>query len=239
MFSITRLVVDRDPDWLINSVSQAVAQLPQLTNLTFRASYHGALPPLELFFNLSKLSLEGGWKNNRSSFISQMATVISNNPRLRCLNITNLDYAQLPTLSELFAKLSEKNPLCIEQLHTSGIDATVYEVTLPHLAHLTTFRFYVDFNPSIAQSVWTGLRINNVKLSNITVGEITRETMLYLSSFSGLKSLAVYSVSEEDLENMMFTEVLPRHVNSLEVLKLEDWVKLPLILSFVFLANSW
>jgi hypothetical protein len=185
--------------------------------------------------------------NFLSFFISEMATIIANNPQLRYLDVTYLGssrYGITVTLRDLFSKLSAKNPLRLEQLYTSNIDAAVDQVTLPHLTQLTSFRFNIyEGVPFITRSVWTSLLVNNVTLSDVTIGNvITKETMLHLSSFTGLKRLDVIpftappDMTLESLENMFFTEVLPKHVNSLEVLMIafDQWVKFLLLFSAFF-----
>jgi hypothetical protein len=238
---------DHEPEWLVNEVTQAVARLPKLTELTVRTSVRfKPRVPLGLFSNLSKLTIrtfEG------VSFISRMATVIANSSQLRCLDVIygNLFHrTPLPTLSELFENLSSENPLRLEKLYISGIDATVDQVTLPHLTRLTSFRLGIRQGyHSVVQSVWTSLIVNHVKLSDVTIDNIiTKETMLYLSSFSGLKRLVVEYViappdtTLEDLKNMFFAEVLPKHVNSLQTLEIhfDRWVKF--LLYFLHVISS-
>jgi hypothetical protein len=102
-----------------------------------------------------------------------------------------------------------------------AIDATVDQVVLPHLMYLTSFQsvvLRVEDIP-IVQSIWTSLLVNNVKLSEVVIrGFITKETMLFLLSFSGLKRLAVEYAVQGNLDNMFFAEVLPKHVSSLQTL---------------------
>jgi hypothetical protein len=140
----------------------------------------------------------------------------------------------LPTLKGLFAKLSTTNPLRLEQLCLRFIDATVDQVTLPHLTNLTSFRSQLRYRDlSIARNVWTSLLVNSIQLSDVTIGStIAEEMLIYLSSFSGLKRLIVQSlisppkVTREYLKNKMLSEVIPKHANSLQVLEIYDWVKL-------------
>jgi hypothetical protein len=234
------MIFRNDPDWLINSLMQTVARLPHLTefNVETWGDAHQHYIPVGLFSNLSKLSVACG-PDDVSYFISQMSTVISNSPQLRSLAVSyiGLLYTRR-TLSELFAKISTQNPLNLEHLSISYMDATVDEVVLPHLMHLASFQFLLlDEDFAIAQSVWTSFFVNNVKLSDVDFeGSITEETMLYLSSFSGLKRLtagyinAPTEMAMEDLKNMFFTVVLPRHVNSLQTLDIvgggdDRWVR--------------
>jgi hypothetical protein len=139
------------------------------------------------------------------------------------------------SFTDLFAEIPSKNLLRLEQLHIVDIDATVDQMTLPHLTHLTSLQFYVKKEElSIARKVWTSLQINNVKLSDVSIeGIVTKETISYLSSFSGLKRLVVRcpaaspDVTLKDLENMLISKVLPRHINSLQVVETPfgQWVK--------------
>jgi hypothetical protein len=235
------MIIRDDPEWLINSLLQTVSRLPHLTELdidTYGDSQQHYIP-LGLFSNLTKLSVECGPDDNASYFISQMSTVIANSPQLQSLDVSYIrsTYPQ-PTLSELFAKVSTNDPLYLEHLSVGYIDATVDEVALPHLTQLTSFQFRLDEeNFAIARRVWSSLRVNDIKLSDVEFeGSITEETMQYLSSFSGLKRLVVGVVvalsdeTMEDLKNMFFTAVLPKHVNSLETLDIVDgndlgWVR--------------
>jgi hypothetical protein len=150
-----------------------------------------------------------------------MATAIGNCPQLRSLEVFYVGSGPLPTLSNLFAKIPTNNPLRLEHLSMTFIDATIDQITLPHLTNLTSFKFRVkDEDASIAQSVWTSFMVNNIKLSDVEIGgSIIEEAIAYLSSFSGLKRLAVpQGITTRNLENTFFAEVLPNHVNSLEIL---------------------
>jgi hypothetical protein len=200
-----------------------------------------ALIPLSLFTNLTKLSVQGRYG---PFVISEIATVIANSSQLRSLVVRYMDISYgdipLPTLSTLFAKIPTNTTLCLEHLAVSSINATVDQVTLPHLMQLTSFDFRVA-DADIAQSVWTSFRVNNIKLSNVKVGGVvTEETMVYLSSFSGLNKLNVDledSVSTEKVKKRLFEVVLPKHVQSLHTLDIialspEKWVR-PLHYPFV------
>jgi hypothetical protein len=102
------------------------------------------------------------------------------------------------------------------------MDATVNQEMLPHLTQLTSFQFRIHLH-SVARSVWASFLVNNIKLTDMTIeGIVTEETMLYLSSFSGLKKLDLVVIVSEKFKNMFFAEVLPKHVNSLQVLRLGD-----------------
>jgi hypothetical protein len=234
-------IIGFEPARLIDSLAKSVASLPRLTDLSIHASsvtMCNALIPLGLFSNLSKLSVQYGRYRIASFFISQMSTVIANSPRLTFLDVTyegpSSHGVAIPKLSDLFSKLSANNPLYLEQLHLTSVDATLDQVTLPHLTMLTSFAFDVfDEDVFIVQTVWNSFLVNNIKLSDVGIcREVSMETMLYLLSLSGLKSLRVGimypppDMTGEDLENMLFEEVLPKHANSLEVLKLlfDYWV---------------
>jgi hypothetical protein len=251
------MIFRNDPDWLINSLMQTVACLPHLTELDVDTweDAHQSRIPLGLFSNLSKLWVECG-PYDVSFFISQMSNVIANSPQLQSLIVSyvGLSYTR-PTLSELLAKISAKNPLYLEHLSIGYMDATVDQVVLPHLTHLTSFQFRGSSigdpsqNLSIAQSVWTSFLVNDVRLSDVDVqGSMTEEMLLYLSSFSGLKRLVVGAVIDspgvitENLAKMLFTAVLQKHVNTLQTLEImgsnDDgpWVKLILALSAELLS---
>jgi hypothetical protein len=231
-----------DPAWLVESVMQAVACLPNLTELDVWASYTCRAPPIPLgvFGNLSKLSVK--WDSYDDVLISQIATVIANSPHLKSLSVDNQVYQSDDAfaLCKLFEKLSVKNPLRLEHLDIRHIDATVDQIVLPHLTHLTSFRsrLVLDDFP-VAQRVWTSFLVNNVRLSDVEIeGVVTEEMMLYLSSFSGLKRLVLHELNTdsdmitENTKNMLFTEVLPKHVNSLQTLDImgyneDEWVNPP------------
>jgi hypothetical protein len=236
---IDRWIVSNEPDWLINSIMQTVACLPHLTELGVDTWYGcNARIPFSFFSNLSKLSVSCSQGEQTSSFISQVSTVIANSPRLKSLTygVYSPNGVPLPTLSNLFAKIPTENPLHLEHLSIDFMDVTVNQTTLPHLMHLTSFWFRVrDENYSVARGVWTSFLVHNVKLSDVEIdGIINEETMLYLSSFSGLKRLAVGAIqvppdaTRGNLKNTLFTVVLPKHVNSLRTLEIHrTWVTFP------------
>jgi hypothetical protein len=222
---------DPASNWLVNSVMQAVARLPHLTELNLRClgnmfvTYETRIP-IGLFGDLSKLSIEYGLADV-TFFISQMSTVIANSPQLKSLHVLYFGGLTLPspTLSDLFAKVSTKSPLCLEHLSTGLMDATVDQAMVPHLMQLTSFRFY-NRNLSVSRSVWTTFLVNNIKLSDVEIGGYIAEEMIsYLSSFSGLKRLVVGGVHHppdttvENLKNSLFMVVL-KHVNSLQTLEI-------------------
>jgi hypothetical protein len=221
-------VTATDPVWLVNSLMQTVSRLPQLTELSVRSSYpNKACIPYGIFRNLSILSAETSPFGDPTSFPSEMASVIANSPQLRSLSVAHYSplIFDLPILNEIFAKLSTENPLNLECLYICGMNATVDQLALPHLMHLTSFHFkHWEDSISIVQRVWTSFRVNNIKLTEVAIKNvITEETMLYLSSFSGLKRLVLNGTQlDQDpvIHNMLFSEVLPKHVNSLETLEI-------------------
>jgi hypothetical protein len=229
---------------------QVAARLPQLTKLVVATSIScNVRVPLGLFSNLSTLSVKSHNTSNSWFLISQIPFVIANSPQLRCLdvdlNCLGLSVS-LPTLKGLFAMLSSKNPLCLEQLHISNMDATVDEETLPHLTHLSSFRFGIDeAHLAVTQSVWDSWLVNNITLSDVFInGSITNETISYLSSFSGLKSLAVRSAISTDethdyLKYRFFTEVLPKHADSLQELGINPWVEHLFLSMSLTSADFW
>jgi Leucine-rich repeat (LRR) protein len=206
------------------------ARLPKLTELDVSWFERKAIIPVGLFSNLSKLSVSCS-EFEHFSFVSQMAIVIANSPHLRFLEVsTNNPNEVPPTLSDLFAKVSTKNSLGLEHLSIFEIDATVTKATLPHLTHLTSFEFQVN-EEDLAARIWTSFRVNNIRLSDVAIRvPVTKEAILYLSSFSGLKRLVVDFFSEESLDSMLFAEVLPKHVNSLQTLHILGWVNRPIVL---------
>jgi hypothetical protein len=230
------LMDDNEPVWLINSLIQTVSRLPQLTELAVFSPYLSNIRiPLGVFSDLSKLCVELSETNEVGLFnIYQIAIAIANSPRLRTLDVTHVtplsdNVVTLPTLGDLFANLTAKNPLRLEQLHLSFVDATVDQRSLPHLKHLTSFHFRV-YDEEISRSVWTSLYDNNIKLTDVAIaGFITEETMLYLSSFSGLKRLVTENMAANSTRecptNALCAEVLPKHVDSLDELVFDDGVK--------------
>jgi hypothetical protein len=213
---------------------EAAARLPELTELEVSWYERNDLIPVGLFSNLSKLSITCP-RNVHPSFISQMTTVIANSPHLRSLHVyyphPPPNGAPRPTLSDLFAKVSTENPLRLEHLSILFMDTTVNQMTLPHLTHLTSFWLGVD-DEDLSARVWASFLANNIKLYDVVLhcDYMTKEMMACLSSFSGLKKL-VGSVG--DMGYMLFAEVLPKHVDSLQTLHLLGWVNYPIILSLL------
>jgi hypothetical protein len=242
--NISWAVSDWEPSWLIHALTRAVADLPHLSEVTVETSNAFRTPiPLGLFSNLSKLTVAWGREEGLSYFVQQLATVIANSPCLKVLDVTYCGLSSsgvaLPTLSELFMGLSPEDPLHLECLHIRFMDATIDQVTLPHLAKLTSFQFEVrDEDIHLSRRFWTSLLINGVQLPEVLlVGIITEEALLYLSSISGLKALDVRFVSPppgktlEPFRRMLFVDVLPRHIGTLEKLRIlggrgDNWVKM-------------
>jgi hypothetical protein len=217
-------VSDYAPDWLNDSLMQAVSRLPQLTELHIES--RKVHIPYGLFRNLSILSAESYSYEDPTSLLSEIATAVENSPELRSLGVVHPSHTFDPlVLNEIFAKLSTENPLNLECLYICGMNATVDQVALPHLMHLTSFHFkHWEDSISTAKSVWTSFRVNNIKLTEVAIrSTITEEAMLYLSSFSGLKRLVLNGTQPDQdsvIHNTLFLEVLPKHVNSLETLEI-------------------
>jgi hypothetical protein len=219
----------------------AVSRLPRLAELDVSTVWggRGGCIPLGLFANLSTLIFQ--IDENVPFFISEMSAVIANSPQLKILDISFMESDEI-TLGSLFAKIPTKNPpICLEHLSIRCMDATVDQVVLPHLRQLTSFEFTAT-ELQFSRRTWTSFLDHNVKLLKVEITEIiTEETMIYLSSFSGLVSLVMNGLSpsldtiEEDvyLKDMLLTTVLPKHVNSLQTLVItqSNWVKLTFILS--------
>jgi hypothetical protein len=218
---------------------EEVARLPKMTEVDFNWVICDGPIPIGLFSNLSKLPVLCCDNGYLSSFILQWATIISNSPHLRFLAMCYPADLDPPTLSDLFAKVSTKNPLCLEHLSIGYMDATVNQVILPHLTHLASFDLELEGEDlPIAQSTWNSLLVNNFKLSVVAIrGHMTKEAILFLSSFSGLKRIIVeyFGEGEESVKSMFFSEVLPKHVNTLRMLELTDWVG-HLVIPFLLLS---
>jgi hypothetical protein len=241
LVNIRWVLSEHDPDWLINSLMQAVSQLPQLTKLDVSTAWGrgDACFPLGLFANLTTILVH--IVRNIPSFVSEMSTVLANSPQLKSLTVSFMETHEF-TLGCLFAKIPTKNPpICLEHLSICNMDVTLDEVVLPHLRQLTSFRF-TGHRLQAAHRVWTSFLVHNVKLLRVFIDEIRTEEMInYLSSFSGLKSLVVIDISvdatssEGYLKDMLLSTILPKHVNSLQTLAIfhSKWVKLTFILFHV------
>jgi hypothetical protein len=133
------VISDDDPGSLIDSLMKAIASLPQLTNLNVETLT--ARIPLGLVANLSKLTIQYGDNENTPFFTSQVATVIANSPHLKKLDVTNwVLLPPLPTLRELFAKLTPQNhlpPNLVYGRYRGSSDASAFDafnfVSLPGL----------------------------------------------------------------------------------------------------------
>jgi hypothetical protein len=140
---------------------------------------------------------------------------------------TILTIPPLLTLSKLFAKLSTENPLCLEHLSAAHVDVTVDQVIK---WYFLAWCYWLHFSSKRVglpcQSVWTSFLVNNIRLTNVEIGGITAKEMM-LSSYSGLKRLVLNTVTAhsheilENLENMFFADVIPKHVNSLQTLRID------------------
>jgi hypothetical protein len=224
---------DNGSRWLLDSLTQAAIRLPQLTEVVVepRGLWQTRVP-FGLFANLSNLSVTCHSYENVQFNISQTVTAITNSPQLRSLSVNISGLFLVPISGSIFARLPADNPLRLEHLDIGNMDATVDRVMLPHLKHLTSFRFKT-IDVVVAQNVWTSFRINDIKLSDVVIeGIITEETMTYLASFSGLKKLAVHADAHPDnVKNMLFADVLPKHVDSLQMLEIPGnqsrWVRPP------------
>jgi hypothetical protein len=201
-----------NPRWLVDSLMPAITSLPKLIEFDIVMSFSSEIHIPSGLLKLRIIGIGGDFRD-------MVSAAILNSPGLRTLEL------YLPhdnSLGTIFSSVSLETPLCLEHLRVN-INATLDQRTLPHLACLNSFEFAAE-NEDISQETWRTFLVHKIKLSRVAInGFVTKETMLYLSSFSGLRQLKFglpWNVDRTELEHMFYEEVLPKHSGSLEELDL-------------------
>lgn len=179
-----------------------------------------------------------------------LATVIASSPQLAHLEVNSngawYSGDSAPTLHSLLEKVPQDIPLQLTHLTLCGISARLDSQTLPHLRSLVylnldcLYPMLPTTNPyhapqmlesaSTATGVYAILDRQNIHLKHVVIGCMMNDVILdYLGSYSGLETLDLRSPSSsspnaaevsDTLSHKFYTSVLPKHINSLRVLKI-------------------
>jgi hypothetical protein len=241
-------VSSSDPSWTQTTVIDALAGLSHLQD--FRLTLSGAALPLlrlDRLSGLKKISLIGSCADYRSHIIGGISEAIAKSPKLVHLEVNTATFhtsRETPMLHDLFSKVPKSSPLRLTHLALHGMCAGVDSLTLPHLRSLIYLNLTAIFAPpptddsesldgpqaSTISEIYAMLKQEKIHLKQAVVSGplAVNDTILdYLHSYSGLESLDlyhIYSDSEEEsnaLSHRFFKSVLPKHVDSIQVLKIQ------------------
>jgi hypothetical protein len=190
---------------------------------------------LNRLFGLKKISLNA----NYSCSDIGVAELIANNPMLTHLDVDSglyLKWKDVPTLHELLSKVPKDRPLQLTHHVMHGTYARLDSFTLPHLRSLVSLDFknlnaptYDTHAPGDSiTDVYAMLKKEKIYLEQIAIGDIDDVILDYLSSYSGLEvlelssidSLVTISSQTVGFAQSFFRSVLPKHVESIRVLKI-------------------
>ncbi|KAJ8085049.1 hypothetical protein AAF712_003388 [Marasmius tenuissimus] len=220
--SIRWKVSGDDPEWVPNTICEALATLPLLSSLSIKASWmQDDLPPLPLHLfthgSLEVLSIFYPYKDP-SLYIQPLQALITNNPNLTHLDLQFHPQFTLPVtpFSDLFTVPFSKS-LRLESLTLVGWTLDFTTDVLPHIRGLRTLEL-LDRQQDIGTSYWDVLRSSETHLRSVTVSNPTSEFVDYISSFSGLEILLLQDAGmiveqgeSDELARKFYGEVLPRH----------------------------
>ncbi|KAK1219426.1 hypothetical protein PQX77_017860 [Marasmius sp. AFHP31] len=225
--SVSWKLLGDDPEWVSNTICEALAALPLLSSLSIKASWmQDDLPPLPLHLfthgSLEQLSIFYPYKDP-SLYVQPLQALLTNNPNLIQLDLQFHPQFTLPVtpFSDLFTVAFSK-PLRLESLTLVGWTVDFTADVLPHIRGLRTLEL-LDRQEQISASYWNVLRSSNIHLRNIIACNPTSECLDYISSFSGLEILQLHDagmIAEQEetdrLARKFYGEVLPRHRTTLK-----------------------
>lgn len=136
---------------------------------------------------------------------------------------------RVPTLHDLFGKVSPGTALRLKHLSLSWWRWRLDSITLPHLKCLTSlelnspviFRGGEDDYSHDVSEIWHTFRIEGIHLSDLGTSAMDEELLQYLGSYSGLRRLKLTSATgrteklSNNLADQFYKSVLPRHSQSL------------------------
>ncbi|KAG7100062.1 hypothetical protein E1B28_001847 [Marasmius oreades] len=218
-----------DPGWAIETVTQSLASLPLLADLTISQREWRAEPspnlPLHHFRRgtLERLLINTSYED-RDGYLSSLSILLAHNPCIRHLEL--LEWQFPPTIPLVFNELFQRQPifrpLRLESLHLFGWRLT--PEVIPHLRSLRSLEF--DGHAELPNlTFWKTLETENIHLRRIVT--VPYAPLLdYLDTFSGLEVLAVLEdrwhtedlKEAEVLARRFYQVVLPKHKASLKEL---------------------
>ena len=242
--------LDREPEWLANSIIETIASLPLLTEFTIKYSYRSeAYPSLHLLKNLTKLSVHGRSDDFRGKIVTGVAQAIAGSPNIKHLDFDSDAWwgrGREHSLHDLFSNVSVDSTLKLQNLGLAGIRVGLDARTIRHLRSLTSLQWMrnvvIQDNNYVnsTEGLWHTLKTERIQLAELKTDQMSDDLLQYLSSYEGLRDLRLDRISGKDdddsnrLADTFFQEVLPRHRGSLEILHIDaayegNWVSLLLI----------
>ena len=238
------VVNSRDPSWTQTTIIDALTSLSHLQDVCLTLHY-GPFPLLQLFrlSGLKKISLTGSCINYRSNIIAGLAEAIAKSPELVYLEVNTATYVrspEIPTLHDLFSKIPSGSLLRLTHLVLVGMFARIDSHTIPHLRSLVCLDLSHLYEPSPTDDsdqtrgcvstitdIYATLNLEKIHPKHIVVNGIVNDIILdYLYSHSGLVALELCSIfsrsvgESKGLSHRFYMSVLARHVDSLQVLKI-------------------
>jgi hypothetical protein len=221
------------------AVIDALTTLSHLQDLhlTFYDGPPQPLLPLARLSGLKTISLTGSWTSYCTDLIGELAETIAQSPGLVHLEVrtsTNTS-EEPPTLHDLLSKVPQGRPLRLTHLVLSGVFVRMDSRTLPHLrslAYLDLHRLPGSPFPDWGRTrgckctiteIYAALNREKVHLKQVVLHGLVDDAVLdYLDSYSGLEVLELRTMYSKDdaLGHRFYTSVLPKHVDSIQVLKI-------------------
>ena len=156
--------------------------------------------------------------------------------------------ADILSLHDFFSQLSPATPLPLTHLRVWNICLRLDSTTIPHFRELTSLNLGPILHPmdrsrswlpdpadegvhrmkdvcSTASEIWRTLSHERILLREVTVATTDDALLDYLASYSGVEKLVLSGIpvrnitASNALADKFYTRVLPRHTESLRILK--------------------
>ncbi len=224
-----------DPEQLAREIFRALATLPHFQGFD-HLGLMGVLSspfPLQLLSNLTIFKVV--WLREKNAYLfPQIASLLTRCPDLSEVSLTGGGSSDA-CFNEIFAEISGVEILLrIRRLETHGVVVTSNDIKsiAQHLRHLEflgiTNNRTKDASATLG-SICDTLRQHDIYLKGISI-DVTPDPLFlsYLTSYSGLIDLKIFVLSspEEDrsriITDQIYREILPKHQETLENLKLHS-----------------
>jgi hypothetical protein len=229
---------EHDVTWARQSITDAIVSLQFLRNLklifpktvSWQLNTDLLLVHLNQLSNLQKISIFGGGK---SVIVDGVAEVIAKSPLLTHFEVNYHSWVLLPPPQYFFAKRSPMMPLHFSHVAVTGMEFCLDHRLLPHLRSLRSLEL-INIAPTNGirlrplADIYKTLAHEHIFLSHIVIDDVFPEFLDYLSLYSGtLVELSILYLCKptpwEELDALaerFYGSVLPKHVESLELLKI-------------------
>lgn len=203
-------VEQKDPQWAIESVLNALVSLRHLEELDLLLNHPMNTRPIKINRLGPMRTISVTWWTDRSPTSEDVyrytAELIKKSPDLECLCLRQTSNLQC-LLSEI---LDGSQHLRLQKLKLEGWSGHLNVTSFPHLHHLSSLSF-----PAMRENqppvLINDLRESRILVRAIEAGSVAPELLDYLASYSGLERLCLTNFGARLGIDHFYQNILPCH----------------------------